>query len=226
MSVIATVELPSDEFPLGRVFSSDETGRMTVETTVPTSEEIIPYVWIPDTVSERTLEKLENRSAISAASVIDEADGYRLVKLEWENEVDGVLDAIQGTDAIVTSSFGTADRWTFRLRFPDYETLSTFHRKCLEKDVSIELVQVYEASESRGNGLYGLTDPQRDLLVTAYEEGYFEVPRGTSLVELGEQLEISDSAVSQRLRRGLKSLLETTVVDGTGGAVDGDSPDT
>lgn len=225
MSVIATVELPSDEFPLGRVVSSDETGRMTVETTVPTSEEIIPYVWVPSTVSERTLKKLENRSAVAGASIIDEVDGYRLVKLEWENEVDGVLEAIQGTNAIVTSSFGTADRWTFRLRFPDYETLSTFHRKCLERNVSIELVQVYEASGSRVNGLFGLTDPQRDLLVIAYEEGYFEVPRGTSLVELGEQLEISDSAVSQRIRRGLKSLLETTVVDESGRPVSDEYPD-
>ena len=57
----------------------------------------------------------------------------------------------------------------------------------------------------------GLTDPQREALRTAYELGYFEVPRGTSLDEVADELGITSSSASERLRRAQTHLLETTV---------------
>jgi predicted DNA binding protein len=40
-------------------------------------------------------------------------------------------------------------------------------------------------------------------LVAAVEEGYFAVPRRTTLVEIAEGIRVSDQAVSERLRRAL-----------------------
>lgn len=45
-----------------------------------------------------------------------------------------------------------------------------------------------------------LTDKQRDALELALEQGYYERPRNASLSDLAEQLDISKSAVSQRIR--------------------------
>jgi len=39
------------------------------------------------------------------------------------------------------------------------------------------------------------------------ETGYFAVPSQVSLEELSDRLAVSDAAVSQRLRRGIESLL-------------------
>ncbi len=62
----------------------------------------------------------------------------------------------------------------------------------------------------------GLTDAQYDALVTAYRSGYFEEPRALSLSELAEELGISPTAASGRLRRATKRLVETqlAVTDG------------
>jgi hypothetical protein len=57
----------------------------------------------------------------------------------------------------------------------------------------------------------GLTDPQREALRIAYELGYFEVPRRASLDDVAEELGVSASSVSERLRRAQTHLVETTV---------------
>lgn len=212
MSVIATVSIPATEFPLGSLLDSERDATVTVETTVPADEGSIPYLWVPADLADSVVDELADNATVTDATAVDELEDSVLVKIEWDDRVDGVLEAIRGSDAIVTSAAGTASQWTFRLRFPSYEDLSAFYTACVEDDVSIELVQLHEAVGSDHRRRFGLTNAQRELVVAAYEAGYFEVPRKTTLVELGERLGISDSAVSQRLRRGLAELIDATLV--------------
>lgn len=48
--------------------------------------------------------------------------------------------------------------------------------------------------------LSSLTDKQRQTLTLALKTGYYERPRETDLTDLATELDISKSAVSQRLR--------------------------
>ncbi|WP_247731027.1 helix-turn-helix domain-containing protein [Halovivax limisalsi] len=57
----------------------------------------------------------------------------------------------------------------------------------------------------------GLTDEQREALRIAYERGYFEIPRRTSLEGLADELGITASSVSERLRRAQTQLVQETV---------------
>ncbi|WP_306058487.1 helix-turn-helix domain-containing protein [Natronococcus wangiae] len=210
MSVIATITVPASSFSLGSLVDA-ETVTVRIETTVPTSESVIPYLWVPADVTESIVSRLESKAAVDRVAVVDEADGSVLVKVAWNDGVNGILEAIRESDAIVTSAAGTADRWTFRLRLPSYEDLSTFYARCLESNVEVELVRLHEAVAGDDPSQFGLTDAQRRLIVAAYEAGYFDVPRRTTLVELGERFDVSDSAVSQQLRRGLAALVDSTV---------------
>ncbi len=212
MSVIASVEIPAEEFLLDAPLDPERDVELTVETMVPTGEDVVPYLWVPSHLERALLEVLRDRRNVTTVSVVDEVDGYALVRIEWDGHANGVLTSIQQTDAIVTAAVGTGERWTFRLRFPSYEDLSTFYTTCLDHDVPVELVQLHEAVGPDADHRFGLTRPQREIVVAAYEAGYFDVPRKTTLVELGERLEISDSAVSQRLRRGLASLIDATLL--------------
>ncbi|WP_394324795.1 helix-turn-helix domain-containing protein [Halopiger xanaduensis] len=212
MSVIATVSIPASEFPLGSVLDADRDATVSVETTVPADEGSLPYLWVPADVADSVVDELDDNGNVTDAAVVDELEDSALVRVEWDDRLDGVLEAIRSSDAIVTSAAGTASQWTFRLRFPSYEDLSEFYTACVEDDVSIELAQLHEAVGSDQRRRFGLTNAQRDLVVAAYEAGYFDVPRKTTLVELGERLGISDSAVSQRLRRGLAELISATLV--------------
>ncbi|KZN26387.1 DNA-binding protein [Haladaptatus sp. R4] len=57
----------------------------------------------------------------------------------------------------------------------------------------------------------GLTDRQQEALRTAYEMGYFEIPRTASLDAVASELGVSASSLSERLRRAQTHLVETTV---------------
>ncbi|MFP8952595.1 bacterio-opsin activator domain-containing protein [Natrialbaceae archaeon A-arb3/5] len=212
MSVIATVAVPAADFPLGSLLTPDQETTVTVETTVPTSEGVMPYLWVPSADADSIVDALEESASVESASVIDEMDQTVLVKIEWNGSVNGVLEAIQGSDAIVTNATGTDEWWTFRLRFPSYEGLSTFYTDCTDRDISLELVQLHEAVGPESELRFGLTAAQRDLIIAAHETGYFDVPRRTTLVDLGDRFGVSDSAVSQRLRRGLTALIDSTLV--------------
>lgn len=212
MSVIATVSIPATAFPLGSVLDPELDITVTVETTVPTNEGIVPYVWIPLEATDAVSDRLERKPVVETVSIVDEVGESALIKIDWNGGVNGVLEAIQRNEAIVTRAVGTPSSWTLRLRFPTYDALSTFYTSCTEQNISLELVQLHEAVSPEDQHQFGLTAAQRELVVSAYEAGYFDVPRETTLVDLGEQREISDSAVSQRLRRGLAALINSTLM--------------
>jgi len=216
MSSIATIAVPATEFPLGSVPDSEEDVTLTVETTVPTSESVIPYFWAPTDIAESFVGSLEDESNVAAVSIVDETESHVLIKVMWAETINGLLRSIRERDVLVMSAVGTETQWTFRLRFSSYEDLSGFYTNCVDRDISIELVQLHEAVDPTSNQRFGMTVPQRELLIAAYDAGYFDVPRRTTLVELGEQLDISDSAVSQRLRRGLATLINSTLVIDSG----------
>ncbi|WP_436343938.1 helix-turn-helix domain-containing protein [Natronorubrum sp. FCH18a] len=211
MSIIATVVVPAAEFPLGSLSELDEDVTLTVEPTVPTSESVVPYFWAPASVADAVVDALEYEPVVATASIVDETDEHVLVKVTWNDRVNGILESIRERDAIVTSAVGTDTEWTFRLRFPSYEDLSGFYTNCVDQGISMELVQLHETVSSGTSREFGLTTAQRELITAAYRAGYFDVPRRTTLVELGQQLGVSDSAVSQRLRRGLAALIGSTI---------------
>lgn len=50
-------------------------------------------------------------------------------------------------------------------------------------------------------------DETRELLETAVRDGYFEVPRKTTLLELAESHNMTDIEASERLRFGLDTIV-------------------
>jgi predicted DNA binding protein len=58
-----------------------------------------------------------------------------------------------------------------------------------------------------------LTDSQREALLVAFERGYFEEPRDATLGEVAADLDISQPAASGLLRRGIKRLIVSSMMD-------------
>lgn len=63
------------------------------------------------------------------------------------------------------------------------------------------------AYDGRRDGLDGLTGRQREVLRTAYERGYFDVPRGVTPDELAAEFDLDKSTVLEHLRRAERNLL-------------------
>jgi predicted DNA binding protein len=112
-----------------------------------------------------------------------------------------------------TQEAKSTDRgWRIRLQLPDREAVSRLWDYCREEGISFELAQMYQ---QEGFSLDGkpLTEPQRTTLLTAYERGYFDEPRGTSHKEIADLLGISPTAVGGRIRRGTARLIEMVLGD-------------
>ncbi len=94
--------------------------------------------------------------------------------------------------------------WHNRMRLPEQEALSDIREWCASVGVEFELDGVYT---DRREAVADLTDRQQESLEVAYEMGYFEIPRNASMSDLGERLDISEQAVSERLRRASETLV-------------------
>ncbi|PGF17959.1 bacterio-opsin activator [Natrinema sp. CBA1119] len=97
-----------------------------------------------------------------------------------------------------------------RARVPTREALFAYRDACRERDIPFRIERIFSESTQSGDR-YEITDRQREALLIALEEGYFDVPRETTLSAVAAKLDISDQALSARLRRGQANLLRNTL---------------
>jgi hypothetical protein len=119
------------------------------------------------------------------------------------------LRSLASTDAIVDRIEVTSTGWRQAGWFADRDAFDEF-RTFWQANGGFSLRRLTRDGEPEPPG-DGLTDPQREALRTAYELGYFEVPRGASLEAVADELDIAPSSASERLRRAQTHLVETTV---------------
>lgn len=207
MSVIADIALPAEDFPLGPLLSAHPAVRVRHETLVPTGEGTIPYFWIRNLAVDAVKSALRESAAVQSVEVVDVIGDETLCRVTWTENVEGVVVAIAETEATVLRGTGQEDRWNFQLRFPDYDRLSAFHQDAKRRGIAVDLERILNPTNPVEQSEDPLTDAQREALLLAFEEGYIAVPREITLEGLADRLGISDSAVSQRIRRGLAQVL-------------------
>lgn len=77
-----------------------------------------------------------------------------------------------------------------------------------EADVNLTLHELHEY-RSHPNPLESLTERQREVLETAFESGYYDVPRCTSTADVAEELGVDGSTVAEHLQRAERNLITT-----------------
>ncbi|MFP9190176.1 helix-turn-helix domain-containing protein [Natronosalvus vescus] len=101
--------------------------------------------------------------------------------------------------------------YTVHAQVPDRDALSHLREHCSEHDIPFQLDRLYR-SEGVSLSANELTASQREALVVAYENGYFDSPRVTTLEAIGDEIGISRQAVADRLRRGHRHLIESMLI--------------
>jgi hypothetical protein len=119
------------------------------------------------------------------------------------------LRALATVEAIVERIRVTSTGWIQSGWFADRAAFDQF-RSFWQAEGGFALRRLTRDGESEAPG-DGLTDRQREALRVAYERGYFDIPRGTSLEAVADELDITPSSLSERLRRAQTHLVETTV---------------
>jgi hypothetical protein len=115
--------------------------------------------------------------------------------------------------AVFLSSERTSRGWTVDAFFNDRSVLQQFAVECESNDVPFDLLRVSEVDQLEDTQQFGLTELQSETLLTAYDRGFYSVPRQVNLEDLADPLDVSHQALSERLRRGAGSLIENTIAN-------------
>lgn len=103
---------------------------------------------------------------------------------------------------------GWWERWLFSSR----DGLNAVWEHARDRGFQFEVRSINEFRSEGSAATGSLTEQQRETLLFAYDRGYFEEPRRTSLEELAGEMGLSSTAVGGRIRRGVNALVEATVV--------------
>lgn len=88
-------------------------------------------------------------------------------------------------------------------------------QRSLEKVSSIglryKIVSLTDAKFSPNSPIAKLTEKQREVIVTAYKLGYYDIPRRINSEKLAKKLNIGNSTLGEHLRKAERSLLAENI---------------
>jgi predicted DNA binding protein len=211
MIPIVDVTVPANAFELGRLLQRLPGARIELEQLVPLENSIIPLFWVSDGDPEEIETVLQESPLTEDVTYLADDGQRKLFRVSWNRKVNGLVQPLIRTNAKVLEAENVGEGWDFRIQFPSHSALSTFRDHCESEGIELVLRRLYNPQHPLEGET--LTKEQHEAILAAYERGYFSVPRGTTVSELAAQFGISDNAFSQRLRRGLETLVRETMVE-------------
>ncbi|WP_435335214.1 bacterio-opsin activator domain-containing protein [Haloarchaeobius sp. TZWWS8] len=205
MTVIIDISVPADQFALGQLFDRYPDIAVEVERLVPMESGILPLFWVDGADPDAVVEFLSGDPLVLDASVLSETEGRHLFQVLWSNDIDSIVRSLVESGADILRATGTVEAWKFRLHFRTREDMQSFREACRSEDVGFDLLGLYNPTPSTPES--DLTEQQLEFVTAAFERGYWHVPRKVTLGELADEYGISDNAASQRIRRGLQTIL-------------------
>lgn len=211
MATVMEFTSPVGEFPLGSVFESLPGVTVELERLVPKDRFVIPYFWVRGANTSDIEGAFDPHPGLAEIRLVDSVDDEFLMRAEWDQGYFGILSALSKANVAVLSGVGRKDEWRFEVRGETQAAIAVFRDYCDENDIAISITGVHALLPIQGKG-YELTETQREALILAYERGYYDTPRVSSLAELAEELDITQQSLSSRLRRGYRRLIGATLV--------------
>ena len=210
MATRITCHLSADEFALARTLSSVSGLWLTCERVAASGDEVVTPL-IRFRFREADFGALETALAddptVDDFEVLAHGSGEALCRVHWSSRVHLLVRMLTATDALVLSGSASQKRWTFGLLFPTRDALSQLDEFCTEHNLSLD-VSCVETWGGDSLDPVGMTEEQHEALTTAYELGYFKVPREIVLDDVASEIGISHQALSERLRRGHDALIK------------------
>lgn len=222
MALVAEYELAFDHLPLVDVASAVPETTLELEVGQPNHDGSPPLVVRATGNSFDEFERALDDAAFLAEWVLvvadDPARAYRLTpradhwdEFEAATERPEAFRELARTESVVDRIEVTPDGWVQTRRFADrgaFEEYLDFWR-----DTGSFALHRLSETDPESDDPAGLTAGQREALLAAREHGYFEVPREASLGEIADELGVSTPALSERLRRANRRLVDAYLAD-------------
>ncbi|MDS0261150.1 helix-turn-helix domain-containing protein [Haloarcula sp. S1CR25-12] len=214
MSVTATIHIEHERLalvPTLRTLDDIDIRVITQGTTAPGATNF------PFLIKYDDREELEARLAedptVEGYELVDWSDGTGIYYITHTSETLLISTVVTDVNGFLADTETKGNGWLARLLLPEREALSEIWEFARENDISLDIIEIYGNDDTEAGESYGLTDEQTAALRTAYEEGYFGEPREISLDGVASSMDLSSTAVSGRLRRGMRNLIAATIAE-------------
>lgn len=216
MGTIVDTTIPTEQFALRDTFESVHDAEFqTVRVVAHETGQLMPYIWASASDLDALHEALQADSSTEDVTRLATGDGRSLYQMTWRAHMRVIVYVLVEEQGTLLGAHGQRDQWEFRILFPDHDSVSATYDFCAEYGINLTIRRVNGVGDLVRHGGAELSEKQHEALVTALETDYYDVPRGKTLEELAGELEVSHQALSERLRRGHRALIENTLRDTT-----------
>lgn len=213
MDIVATISQSPVE-TLSSAVDEEISAKLRLESLRGGGMVIKTYGWVPAADAAAVLEAAEGSSSILASEILDENGDHALVRIDWYEQRVPLLGAVYDADVTVLGGRLSDTSLQLIVKFDTEADLRDFARDCRADGIDVDVESVRAETNLSGGELASqLTDAQLETLEYALSHGYYDVPRGTNVTEIADEFGVSDTAASQRIRRGLKKLLTAVFED-------------
>lgn len=208
MSLTAEFKLRSPRLPLTDVAGamSDLTFRLE-SAEQPHSGPVVFFIRVTGPSFEGVDAAFTESTSVSEQFLISEVESVQMHQLVLADARPAFLDTLWFHKTFPESVTIVADGWRIKQQFANRDEFSAYQEFWQAIDFSFDLDRLYDSTSTDAE-LMGLSDKQREALLTAYEAGYFAVPQEASLDDIAAVLDISRSALAERLHRAQSHLIE------------------
>lgn len=214
MTTITKIHFSHPDMALAHTIRTLSDGAVRVLPEVATDPEHNMYfIVFEDGVASEVGGILEADHTVEESKLMSEYGDQLVYGIMFTDDAKLIAPKVTEVGGMSLDARSFSDGWIERWQLPNREVLAEIWEYARENSFTFDVLELHQISEREHDDGYGLTAEQHEALVTAYDSGYFEEPRGISLVELADELEISPAAASGRLRRGLTRLIGMTIVD-------------
>lgn len=170
-------------------------------------EHNVYFFWVEAPDFDAVEAALEADHTVSAYTMVSKTPERRTYRVTYSDQARLISPLITELDGLMLDSRSHDGGWVVELRLPDHNALYRLGERASDAGIRFDVLEIHQTEPDDGSDV-ALTEPQIEALVSAYEHGYYDEPRETSLEELGSVLGLSRTAVSGRLRRASSRLIE------------------
>lgn len=176
------------------------------------SSDIFPYL-VEYENSQEFENTLDEDPTVENYELMSADDDTGIYYIEYSDEARLISEIVTAVNGFMTEA-KTKDRgWLVQLQLPDRESLNTIWEYAEDQNIHMEIISIYDSWGGDAEMSYGLTPEQEEALVVALESGYFSEPREKTLSEIADEVGLSSTAMSGRLRRGMRNLVSAALTD-------------
>lgn len=218
MSTIASLRVPAAEFALAETLEAVPAAEFEVVPVVAHGgRRPMPFVWVTGGDDERVGDAITADPSVESVERVSTLDTGWLYRVQWGDPARSFIETLVEENAVVLSAIGRRDEWHFHVLFSSRESLSVMYDGFETRDATLSVESIHELEEPGRYRRYGLSDEQHTTLVRGYEEGFYDIPRAVDTSDLSTELGITHQALSERLRRGHRTLVKNALLVGSDG---------